>query len=346
MANRPTKEELAKVVRAYRANGLNVSETSRELGIKRTTLRRWLREYAAGEGLIEEGELYSDNGNTNRDLYTSARERKMNAYLRRKQKGGWLKPVLVRLPPGPFILLIFGDPHIDNDGFDVELFEEYWMQMDPEKRIYGVCVGDWFDNWKPLLAYLYQDNTTDPYDAWVLLKYWMENWGAGLIAGLAGNHDEWNKGIVDPVGELLRMHGTIYRVGAVRLAIQAGEAEPILVALRHKWRGSSMYSAAHGLKRAAMHGWNDDLLIGGHTHRDEVREYVHPLTKEISRLVQVSSFKRFDEYPDTQGLMQETIQPVVAVVIDPGRPKTDSDRIKEFRDLTAARCYLEGISKL
>lgn len=340
MPNPPiTDERLSEIVDAYRQNSLNVSATARAEGKARTTIQKHLHT-AEARGLLSEAELH--NAETpNRDAYLTARATKAQRYQAKQRKGSWDKPVMVQIPEGPFRLKLFGDPHLDADGCDFDLFERHWQQMDPTERVYGVCIGDWFNNWLRVLSHLWRGEG-DPSDAWTLFEYLMEQNGAGLIGACSGNHDDWTHGPVDPVDLMMKRHGVVYRKGAVRLVLKAGET-PITIALRHKWKGHSQFAPSHGLKKAAMNGWHDHIMVGGHTHVDEDRQHIVPRSGFVAHLFQVSSFKRFDDFADVHGFMPHSHTPVRDLVIQPGKADSDPDKVKAFYSDEDAKRFFDSV---
>jgi transposase-like protein len=328
-----TEDELREVVAAYNQNGHSVRGTAAHLGMDRGTLQGWLRR-AAVFGLLER-----KSENLRSPDFIDARDRMVSAYQRKKQKGDWRKPVLINMPAEPFRLKLFGDPHLDNPGCDIALFIEHMEELGD--GVYGACVGDWFDNWGKSLAHLWKEGGS-PSDAWLVFEDMMERFGHHLIAACSGNHDDWTHAPIDPVDLIMKRHGVVYRKGAVRLMLAFDGLQPLTVAIRHKWRGGSIYSPAHGIVRSSIWGWRDALMVGGHTHVDEPRMRVHP-DGFISHACQISAFKVIDEYADTHGFISHRIKPVWDLVIDPRRPETDADRIKIFWSSQAAAAYLAAI---
>lgn len=328
-------------VAAFRASSLNVSETARVMGLARTTVKECLS-LANKHGLLDDVELQQPSVPTS-DEYLSAKARKVQAYQDKKKKGTWRKPVMTRLTAEPYRLKLFGDPHLDADGCNFELFERHWLEMSTENRVYGICVGDWFNNWLRALGHLWKEETSRPSDAWLCLEYLMEQRGAALIAACSGNHDDWSHGPVDPVDQLMKRYGVLYRKGAIRVEVHHEGAEPMWWSIRHKWRGSSMYSAGHWGVAHRNVKWRDDLMIGGHIHQDDPR-LAQQDDGSWSHVCQISAFKEFDEYADVHGLSGTQISPVWDLVIDPRRKRTDVDRVKTFWDSGAAQSYLEAIS--
>jgi hypothetical protein len=288
-------------------------------------------------GLID----HRDGGLPLNPEFQPARERMLAEFQRKKAKGDWRKPVLVTLPPEPFRLKIFGDPHLDNPGCDAEMFISHMQELDRDAGVYGVCVGDWFDNWARSLAHLWKGGG-DPADAWLVFEYLMDAHGRSMLAACSGNHDDWTNAPADPIDLVMKRHGVVYRKGAVRIVLGFEGLPPITVAIRHKWRGASLYSPAHGIHRAAIFGWRDHLMIGGHTHVDEPRIRAHA-DGFISHACQVSSFKVVDEFADVQGFMPHTLRPVWDLVVDPRRADTDPDKIKIFWESDLAARHIEAI---
>lgn len=336
-----TKDDLIERVRVWEENGRSVSATARAVGRGRSAVKHSL-DRAAEFGLIEERDLENPNVPIRMD-YIAARDRKAAEYDRKKKKGDWRKPVLITIPHSVFMLKIFGDPHIDAESFNMMLFEKHWLDMDMSRGIYGMCVGDFFNNWTKALAHLYQDQA-NPSDAWMVFEYLMAERSGSLIAACSGNHDDWSKvpaAEAEPIGRIMRENGVRYRKGAIRLLLDT-PAGPYTVAMRHKWRGASMYSAAHGIKRGVEKGWFDDASIGGHIHQDEIRHHVNPETGQITQLVQLSTFKEIDDHVDIQGHQGPRIQPVLNMVVNTHRKQTDPDRSKVIWDTESAIDWMES----
>jgi hypothetical protein len=337
-----TDADLQAAAETYRRNRFNVSASARSMGLERPAMQRRLRE-AVKRNILGDEEMNPPN-TPRRDDLLAARERKLAAFQRKSSRGNWRKLIPVELPNRPFRLKVFGDPHLDDDGCDFALFERHWREMDAETGVYGVCIGDWFNNWLRALGHLWKDTTTPPSDAWLLFEGLMEERGEALLGACSGNHDDWTHGPIDPVEMLMRQNGVPYRKGAIRLELRFPEADPVTVALRHKWRGRSQYSHAHGMVRAlTFNNWYDNILVGGHIHVDEGRTWTCPETGRHATVCQVSAFKAFDDFADVHGFSGAQISPVWDLVVDPSLPDTDPDKIKVFWDSERARAYLEAI---
>lgn len=340
MATVLTEEETKQRIALLKANNFNMSATARELGIARQSLQAGMR-LAVQKGWLSEDDLSPRCESAIMEV-RDARDRKRLAYEEKARKGDWRKPILKTLPDEPFRLKLFGDPHLENDACNFDLFEEHMMDLGP--GVYGACIGDFFDNWRTALAGIYAENATRPSEAWTLLCHLMDQRGEFMLAACSGNHDDWSHGPVDPVSDLMRRHGVSYRKGAIRLALRfPGLDRTLTAAFRHKWHGNSMYSPGHGGKKAAMFGWRDHLSAGGHTHVGDYRIHSHPEDDFKQHHFQIPAFKEFDDYADVHGFMPHRLPPFVDVVIDPRRPDDDLDMIKAFWDNRAAAAYLRAI---
>lgn len=337
-----TDEAIKERLAVWEETGRNTSETARRFRSSRRAIHNTLNR-AVERGMISDADLRDPN-TPQASEYQSARLRKIAAYQSKKRKGDWRKPVLTSLPAEPFRLKVFGDPHLDSDGCNFELFERHWLEMDAADGVYGVCVGDWFDNWARALGHLWKDTTTPPSDAWLCLEYLMEERGDALLAACSGNHDDWSQGPADPVDLLMKRYGVLYRKGAIRVALSFAGLQPMFLAIRHKWKGHSMYSAAHGILRSGIFGWRDHVMIGGHIHQDEPRLLSFP-DGFRAHVCQVSAFKEYDDFADTHGFMGPKISPVWDLVIDPRKDDTDPDKVKVFWNSADAAGFLEYLRR-
>ena len=136
---------LALRIKAWEENGRITNAAARALGIHRTSMQHTIK-VAVERGVLDE-ECLRDPCVPLRADYIEARTRKIAAYQKKKRKGDWRKPSVLNLPGRPFRLKIFGDPHLDSDGCNFELFEKHWMEMNAAEGVYGICIGDWFNNW-------------------------------------------------------------------------------------------------------------------------------------------------------------------------------------------------------
>lgn len=335
--------DLGVMIETWKRCNFSNHETARQLGCDRTNVIRRLRHaYDAGDERIDPDKLFNRPPPQSRTLEEINRAR-VELGMRREAKvtkGDWRKPSLITKITDPvFVLGFFGDPHLDNPGSDLDLFEEELERMDPANGVYGICIGDVFDNWVRVLAHAGQAST-DPYCAWVVFEDMIQR--HPFLSLILGNHDLWNTGTANVVTELCRPNGVLVRRSGGRLIINTGHGTPLTISARHIWAGNSQYSEAHGLKRAVTFGHTeDDIVTGGHFHKGEVREHVRPHDGKVSKLIMLDSFKDLDDHANDRGFMSAKRKPIVWCAIDTRQPVTSHERVMPFYDFNAARAMAE-----
>lgn len=335
--------DLGDMIEATKRNRWNLSATAKELGCDKSNVtRRLTKAVLAGDERIDPAKLFSDRRPPSRPMeeILKAREELGMRNDRKVAKGDWRKASLInRIGAGPIVLGIFGDPHLDNSGTDLDQFEEALSRRDPENRVFTCCGGDFFDNWPRAMGHLYQ-GTGDPYPAWVLFEDWMEQ--HPFLFSCSGNHDQFQSGAADFLAEFMRSRGMLLRRSGGRFIIDLGGGNPITIAMRHIWQGNSQYSEAHNLKRAVTFGHTeDDLVAGFHFHKGELRTHIRPHDGKVSKLAQVSAFKKLDDYANDRGFMSPETSPVVWAVLDDREPTTSHSRVQLFYDFDTAMAVKE-----
>lgn len=247
---------------------------------------------------------------------------------------------IIHLPDdGPFMLIAFGDEHLDNPGTDLALWEHWISFLDRSKRRTGISMGDVLDSWVKPLAHLYGLAETGAPEGWVLLQHYMEQIGEHLDCSVGGNHDAW-AGNNDVLGMIMEQHGVMHRNTSLRVRYRCPTGREITINARHSWPGRSQWSEVHALKKAARLGVRDTILLGGHTHVSGESLEKDPISGKLTFVYQVASFKIYDDYADTLGLLDRHVAPAVALVIDPRRADSDPELVKHFYDPAAASEYL------
>lgn len=239
----------------------------------------------------------------------------------------------------PFMLVALGDPHLDNPGTDLELWERWTSVLDANKARYGFGLGDWLDNWVKPLSFLYATAETTAPEGWILLEHYLDKIGEHLIGSVAGNHDDWS-GHSDVLGMLMRSHGVCHRSKSLRMALRTPGGHEVSIHARHRWTGRSMWNEVHGIKRAARMGQRENILLGGDLHVSGDTIEKNPMNGELTFGYQVASFKLIDDYADDKGFLDRHISPAVALVIDPRKPTTSPERVKHFYEPEEAVAYL------
>jgi hypothetical protein len=97
-----------------------------------------------------------------------------------------LIPVRIKIP-GPIGILHFGDPHVDDDGCDLEAIERHTQLVRDTKGLFAVNVGDTTNNWVGRLARLYGEQATSAAQAWRLAEWFIQR--CDWLYMIGGNHD-------------------------------------------------------------------------------------------------------------------------------------------------------------
>lgn len=331
------------MIEVWTKHGGQDRPAARELGCDHANVsRRIRRAYDAGDERIDPELLFGRSVSQNRTLEEINRAYVELGHRREAKvaKGDWRKPSLITKITSPvFVIGLFGDPHMDNPGCDLDLLVEEVERLDPSRGVYGICIGDVFDNWVRVLAHAGQQST-DPYCGWIVFEDLMQR--HPFLALILGNHDLWNTGTASALVEFCRGAGILVRRSGGRLIIDTGHGKPLTISARHIWPGNSQYSEAHSLKRAATFGHTeDDVIVGGHFHKGEVREHVRPSDGKVSKLVMLDTFKEFDDHANDRGFMSAKRHPVVWCTVDTRLPVTSHQRVQPFYDYTGAAAMAE-----
>ena len=87
---------------------------------------------------------------------------------------------------GPIGILHFGDPHVDDDGTDLELLRKH-SDLTQIEGVWGANIGDTTNNWVGRLARLYAQQSTSASQAWKLAEWFVAR--TRWIYMIGGNHD-------------------------------------------------------------------------------------------------------------------------------------------------------------
>lgn len=237
-----------------------------------------------------------------------------------------LIPITINTP-GPIGLMVFGDPHIDDPGCDFVRLEKHLEIAAARPQYLFACnIGDVTNNWIGRLQRLYAEQLTTHRDAWRLAEWMMRDAGVSWLFLIRGNHDAWC-GPSDPLDWITRGGGVaVDEPHGVRLALRHPGGVETRVHARHDFKGGSIYHDLHGLKREALMGVRDHLIVAGHRHIGGDEGMVTP-DGMVAQLVRVSGYKVVDHYAQQLGFKRKGIHPAALVIIDPSKPETERDRI-------------------
>jgi transposase-like protein len=336
-----SKAKLKAAVDATLKEG-SVSAAARALGVPRGTMQNRLRK-AEAEGLTMAPRA-EPNPSRWRPGAEIVQARKAEYERLRTAGDGRTIRTIHMADDKPYAVFFLGDPHLDNPGTDLALWERWINPLNYRRHIHGFGLGDWLDNWLRVLGHLYSTAETTAPEGWILLEHYLDQIGEHLIASVAGNHDDWS-GHSDVLGMLMAKHDVVHRSKSLRVALVGPNGRRITIGSRHRWTGNSMWNEVHAIKKAARLGQRDNILVGGDKHISGDGREKDPDTGRITHCFQVSAFKLIDDYADDKGFLDRHVSPAIAAVIDPSRPDADPELVKHFYEPEAAVDYLSHLRR-
>lgn len=247
--------------------------------------------------------------------------------------------VRIKVPiDGPIALSHFGDPHIDDDGTDIERLVNDVGVIKRTEGMYACNCGDTNNNWIGRLARLWEHQSTSGPEAWQLVEWFIKEVDWLVIIG--GNHGAWS-GTGDPLNWIVSHCKTLFDNHGARIALEFPNGREVRLNARHDFSGHSMWNPAHGPMKAAKMGWRDHILTCGHTHVSGVGMDKDPSSGLISHMFRIASYKTYDRYGHEKGLPDQNIFSNVVTIIDPSLPDNDPRLIRaHFNDVEYAADHL------
>jgi hypothetical protein len=238
---------------------------------------------------------------------------------------------------GPIGLLHFGDPHVDDDGTDIEALEQHTELCRKVEGLFACNVGDTTNNWVGRLARLYGDQATSASQAWRLAEWFVNR--CRWLYMIAGNHDAWS-GAGDPLKWMAKQQNSMYKSSEARIALKFPNGLEVRVNARHDHSGSSIWNPAHGPMKAALMGTRDHLYVAGHKHESAYSVLKDPISGITMHACKVASYKIFDRYAKERGFRDNSLSPCMLTTINPDLPSDHPDLIKVWWDPLEGADYL------
>lgn len=246
---------------------------------------------------------------------------------KRHQEATKLIPIKVHIP-GVIGILHFGDPHVDDDGTDLDAIRQHG-DLTHLEGIWGANVGDTTNNWVGRLARLYANQSTSADQAWKLAEWFIHR--TRWLYMIGGNHDAWS-GSSDPIKWISKQSNTLYQSSECRIGLRFPNKREIIVNARHDFAGHSQWNPTHGQMKAAQMGMRDHIMISGHKHTSGYGLIKDPSTGKVCHAIQVASYKIFDSYAKERGFRDQSLSPACMTVINPDLPQDHPDMVKVFWD--------------
>jgi len=347
VAAKATEEQILETLRKH--NGIR-SAAAAELGLNERTLLIRLKKMR-GKGAVIPPSTYQPGRQTpaakefeftplpdddvSIDELIEQRKRKF-AHKREHEEASKLIPIRIKLN-GPIGLLHFGDPHVDDDGCDIEALERHTDLCNQTKGLFACNLGDTVNNWVGRLSMLYGEQATSAAQAWRLAEWFVGrcNW----LYMIAGNHDLWS-GAGDPLKWIAKQQNALYRPSEARIALQFPNGREVRINARHDHAGSSVWNPAHGPMKAAMMGTRDHIYVAGHKHESAYSVLKDPISGITMHLIKAASYKVYDRYAKERGFRDNALSPCVLTTINPLLPDDHPDMVKVWWEPEEGAEYL------
>lgn len=212
----------------------------------------------------------------------------------------------------PFGIFCFGDPHIDDDGADIDLMAAHIELCRSLEGCYAINIGDLSNNWIGRLGRLYAHQHTTDDEAVELVRWLLSALPWAMV--ILGNHDKW----AQIAGILCQDAGVPYSSHGTKIEFRCGQ-RTLKVDARHDHRGRSQYNPSFGQAKQSYRGNDADVIIGGHTHQGAYTLLRNGVTRKLNHCIRLGSYKRWDDYADANHFDADDVGPACLVVCDPSR---------------------------
>lgn len=242
---------------------------------------------------------------------------------------------VVNIPcAGPYGLMFFGDPHMDDPYCDLAALERHGRICADTPGMFGVNGGDSINNWVGFLKRIYADQPATAEEGWRLVEWFMHELGIRWALWLLGNHDVWEMGF--RIFEKLNTTQILMRDWDAKVILRSPDGDCKLWA-RHDFKGTSIYNELHGQKRAAMFGGDADIYAAFHRHTWGTMQGELGSGKRFS-LIRARGYKEVDAYATLHGFDEQEGGQSVVSIIQPRRGR--SPLVHNFEDVETGAEFL------
>ncbi len=239
---------------------------------------------------------------------------------------------------GVYALMLFGDPHVDDNGCNWELLERHCALARETPGLYAVNIGDTTNNWAGRLSALWAEQDTSASTARKLAKWLLCDSGVRWFLWLHGNHDAWQGPVNSALLEGFRPHFVTMEDWQAKVTLCAPNGHEVRLWFAHNFKGHSQWNKLHGPQKAAqMEDWAH-IYAAGHHHNWALHQEEHDHRRFVYWLARVRGYKHLDHYANVHGFGQQHHGSSVLAVVDPRADK-----------LSAVQCFAdpeEGVEYL
>jgi hypothetical protein len=223
---------------------------------------------------------------------------------------------------GPYALMWFGDPHIDDDGCNWKLLTAHCDLARDTPHLYAASIGDQTNNWVGRLTRLYANQETSVKTARQLIKWLLVESGVPWWLWIHGNHDAWNEGI--PIIEGMNAHSIAMEDWQAKFVLKSPNGYGFRTWVAHNFPGTSQWNKLHGPQKAAqMQDWAH-LYVAGHHHNWALHQEEHDHRNFVYWLARVRGYKFMDDYANHLGFGEQEYGSSIVTVVDPHANKLNA----------------------
>lgn len=243
----------------------------------------------------------------------------------------WKKVVPVKVKhDGPVGIVGLPDQHLNNVGTQLRRAFSDAEKIAKTPGVYGIAIGDTLDNF--ILGRLERERRKDVMshtDAMRIQDHYFELLHDKLVAVIGGNHNDW----IQNLGGYDALSGTLERLGIkgiydsveMRVMLELPNGAQFHHFIRHNFPGQSQFHPTHGILKWALQNWQgEDCIWGGHIHQSGYMRISQGHMGEAKTVhgIQLSSYKKIDNYARTAGFRVNDTFTTPMVIHDPATMKT------------------------
>lgn len=340
--------ELRNTVIAFERFEGNITRAANHLQISRSTLRERLRQ-AKTKGILPD--LKTGGPDV---LFPTAPEgdlgiehilefkRKRFRLRRDKAKSlNWLKLKLNH--SRPYALVFVGDPHLDDDGCNMDQLDIDIAAMKSDPDIYAINMGDNGNNWGGRLIRLWAEQSTSRADMYRLAEWFLIESGVPWKVWLHGNHEHMDHGFMTFLEQRSRGMSLAMIDWRAKFVLVSANGRECRVDAAHNHKGTSIYNRLHGQTRAALMGEYAHIYQGAHHHNFGLAT-IELDDGALCHLSRARGYKWIDTFGVRHGFAESQHGASVMHVVDP-LAENESDFIHSFANLESGVRYLQFLKE-
>lgn len=240
---------------------------------------------------------------------------------------------------GPIGLMLFGDPHVDDDGCNWPLLDDH-IRLCHQPGIFGVNIGDTHNNWIGRLEKKYGDQESSKKTAYRLAEWLMKDAGIDWALWLLGNHDVWNEGA--RILQAMNTTGIAMADWGAQVALQLPSGKEVRLWASHDFHGHSQWNSLHGPQKAAHMKDPAHIYACGHKHNWALHQEESASKAFTYWLARCRGYKFIDDYGEKLGHMPQHEGASILAVINPDS-KTGAGFVQCYADPEEGAEYLRWL---